>query len=107
MKHSPTPWNVGIEQDEARRFPTVAIRCDNEKHGNGVVGFEIAEMSGRGGNQESDAAYIVRAVNAHEKLIEALNAVEHDISMSNGLHSVDEQTVHLVYDAIAAAKGKP
>lgn len=63
-KHTPTPWEVGDTGDGWNISATLA-------DANGVRIHRVARKL----DSEADAAYIVRAVNAHEQLVEALRDV--------------------------------
>ncbi len=66
QKHTPTPWN--ISQEHYHHFNTI-----KDKKGN-----HIANCSGSGHSLEeaqANAFFIVKAVNSHEKLVEALSSI--------------------------------
>lgn len=81
MKHTPTPWSVG-----ASRYHGQTVEIDTESrdpdlgHGNWTAMIECC-----GSNENPDigiqkamanARHIVKCVNNHERLVEALRSVE-------------------------------
>lgn len=68
--HTPTPWNVTRDENHVR-----ALIRD--------AGFMRVAECGRAfvpGIAEANAAFIVRACNAHDELVAALRKVEHTIT---------------------------
>ena len=90
-EHTPTPWRVGDA-------------------GNTVFGPKtdkpapqiIADLMGCGENRKANAAFIVRAVNSHDLLVNALEAVL-DAGYLEGAY---QPTIDMVHAALAAAKGE-
>jgi hypothetical protein len=67
-KHTPTPWKAThIGEGEYRKEIVIDVATCGQ----------IAEVLDAG-NGQANAAYIVRAVNSHADLLEALKAVEVD-----------------------------
>ena len=69
--HTPTPWHIG-ERDPYDNTLTVCAKGRHE-----FVEVPVAAIRPRpfyANNQEANAAFIVRAVNSHAALVEALTA---------------------------------
>jgi hypothetical protein len=68
MKHTETPWSlIGDGPDEdSPPFEIV------DKHGLVIATVHSAKQYSAGINPELDAAFIVHAVNMHQKLVDAL-----------------------------------
>lgn len=67
-KHTPTPWSVV----EERRHPGVLFRIYGGAGGRSVVGKAIHAYAPDIDRTRRDYALIVRAVNAHDALVDAL-----------------------------------
>lgn len=67
VAHTPTPWKV-------YRTPSGAIRGIGEANGDGILDHHGGFWR-MGAEAEANAAFIVRAVNAHDDLIETLHEV--------------------------------
>lgn len=73
--HTPTPWHVEICRQHGENFDTILIRG----HGKQADAINednqtLACLTGRE-NAAANAAFIVRAVNSHQHLVEALKAI--------------------------------
>lgn len=68
--HTPTPWRY-FKQGDGTRFHLTARTSD--KPGNSFDDFGQIDIQ-----HEANAAHIVRCVNAHDQLIEALQALVDD-----------------------------
>lgn len=70
QSHTPTPWEMDMEN------PTEPKYYIQSK-----TGIYIAEVSSDASNEEAfaNATYIVKAVNAHEKLVEASKAILNEL----------------------------
>lgn len=65
IKHTDTPWKINAGDD----CPTVCFVGDVKIVAAKLRGYDLHE------NDEIDAAFIVRAVNAHDDLVEALRSI--------------------------------
>ncbi len=81
-RHTPTPWTHNPEMSDS-----------SISGPNGVVARALHSW---------DAAFIVRAVNAHEELLEALKALRNRANQTCGATDLMEQ----INQAIAKAEGK-
>jgi len=72
-EHTPTPWTVGGSAHDWHRI--------HRKAGEDC-GPVVAKCYGTRGERNPDAELIVRCVNSHERLIQALSELvaEHDVS---------------------------
>ena len=72
-EHTPLPWFVGKDY-----YGGISIRTKETPASNIVGDDAIFENTGHGAGDMSpeDAAFIVRAVNAHDELVAALETVE-------------------------------
>lgn len=87
--HTPTPWTTFQSQGENGAITD----------GNGNV---IAE-----GLTEENAAFIVRAVNSHEALLEAAKVLVNSIKWSGDINQVNlAPKISVLRAAIAKAEGK-
>lgn len=93
--HTPTPWEAHEGQDYNHVYGG-----DHDHSGNPIA--EVAKFE--------DAAYIVKCVNAHEGLVEALNAFRHVIGFTHTDTDADQNAVVLALElaekALAQAEGK-
>jgi hypothetical protein len=89
-KHTPTPYYA-----DEHRVNDWRIRQDDGKGGF----WEIAEMGGL--NSKENAAFIVRACNAHEEMLAALEAASRYADFSECREVAD-----MVKAVIAKAKGE-
>lgn len=92
MTHTPTPWKVDIRGfifSDAKDC-VVAVGPTNDK-----------------GAYKHNAAFIVRAVNCHEELVECLKKLVSDMNSGMSLPSPTvEYEIKLALKAIAKAEGK-
>jgi hypothetical protein len=90
-EHTPTPWGLAIYRDDPNRPPTVDkikhMLCESVdrtiQHGGSIpdIYFVCASVdpkdpvftaiTGNGPHSEANAAFIVKACNCHEELVEA------------------------------------
>jgi hypothetical protein len=66
MTHTPTPWAISPGTDS----PDIKSETGDYVVSTGWSGYGGEAMAGE--MSEEDAAFIVRAVNSHDKLVEAL-----------------------------------
>lgn len=96
-KHTPTPWRVETTKQLRERLGDVADRYNIIQRGQlaisagrrsalAVVWAEVEEE--RDAEGEANAAFIVRAVNAHHELIRAINALLPFVDDAMDVHSV-------------------
>jgi hypothetical protein len=73
--HTPTPWVIGTENLGAEEIATVAWIGARRVgvHTPGIPGGNYRDTAF--GNQEADTAFIVRAVNSHDELVEVLKDI--------------------------------
>lgn len=64
MPHTPVPWAIDPDTDD--RWSIV------DKPGGRWLSNGIATIDYTGGNAEANAAFIVKAVNAHDEMVEVL-----------------------------------
>ena len=81
VDHTPTPWHW--ENYEEMRNDKVSI-------------FWAPPGSYAGENMQADAAFIVKAVNSHQELIDTLHRVTDDLSFA-----VNHAELHGFYDRLA------
>lgn len=68
--HTPTPWRMYLQGD------STSWRITPKPEGVPATGLgEIASIPNYGEESQANAAFIVRAVNAHDSLVEALRNV--------------------------------
>ena len=67
-QHTPTPWHLGDPFNPERAVAIVAPWQDGDEEGETT----IAEVCGPNDIGQIDAAFIVTACNAHDKLVAAL-----------------------------------
>lgn len=102
-KHTPTPWKTfRLSRDSDEKERLIITTADGEGE---ITGFIY---------DERDAAFILRAVNAHEALVEAMDLLldqvkERILSIYHGESFVDgtdteHQSRTVVFKAIAALK---
>ncbi len=85
-KHTPTPWKV------AETAPLVMdrgmfIRCVNEGHDHGAIA--CVNLGSRSEEVQANARLIVKAVNCHDDLIEALTGLLEVCPCKNGCDPKD------------------
>jgi hypothetical protein len=103
VTHTPTPWALGDSPLCGNGFCTIDAVDPTDG-----VGFIVCEVYGIDHGRipcptsEANAAYIVKAVNAHDKLVEAARAlIKYDAT-----EYTDEEKWRLDYtDLLAKAKG--
>ncbi len=90
VQHTPTPW--GVELSTIYKTPVMDWNELDHQTGDDIVGSTISH---------ADAAFVIRAVNAHEELIALLGEIhyKHANSLKEGL------AVRII-QAIAKAEGK-
>jgi hypothetical protein len=69
-------------------------------------GYDVATVYGRDPDErEANAAFIVKAVNAHETLISALRAVEQDaVYIENGENAISDKVRDMVRTALESVR---
>jgi len=67
-KHTPTPWHLSIDEDTNEVIPDI---FDGESED----AIHIAHCLSEAGNPTENAKFIVRAVNAHDELVAALEGL--------------------------------
>lgn len=98
-KHTPTPWDMTGDSKAIVSF------YDNHLH-------EIAKMIGQteyGWSKKANAAFIVRAVNAHDALVEALGIALGDLlylTESPGNRPRFKETIDQISTALKLATGE-
>lgn len=94
-QHTPTPWALTKLKDEAHDVVSVNIvAVSTTEQGVETVVFDC---EGSFGIREADAAFIVRAANAHHDLLAMLKAVR---ERCPGIHHTDQQTGEPFADSI-------
>lgn len=84
--HTPTPWEVLTDNASIRIM--------------GANDLTIASIVSRTEDADADAAFIVKCVNAHEKLLAALQEIK------SALHDeLPKKAMRIAEQAIAAAEG--
>ena len=96
-KHTPTPWHV----ESTRYGPYVSSETD----------MVVAECSQRCGNKpreqaDANAALIVRAVNAHEQMVGALESVAQAFAVEHIAEVIPPSVAAKVKAALRAARGE-
>ena len=103
MTHTKTPWKLS-----AQIKPSVIVNCDN----NNVIAItDYCTFSYE--QQKINAAFIVKAVNCHDELLEACieaESVMKWLDETDGMESLDEDCIFQVWNclkkAIQKAEGK-
>ena len=100
--HTPTPWTFG----NGEKFPFV-IRHDSDGLGSHIAYIACQEVicKEHGGTPEANAAFIVRAVNAHEELLEACKCAG-DALLANEGDPIKREALRQLREAIAKSEGK-
>jgi hypothetical protein len=97
-KHTPTPWK------RAGRQP--------DNHGVNIVdyrGFLVAQARAAGGgwsDAKSNAAHIVRCVNAHDELVAALRSLAEQVHQFNINEDGDYPDCNEAFAVLAKLKGE-
>jgi hypothetical protein len=108
-KHTPTPWKVNDCRDSGWMDNAIYIAKDS--------GENLARVYKDYGNVEANAAFIVRAVNAHDELVAKLSAVQ---SILNSLtigtqttafgrdrsNALRDEANRIINSALAKARGE-
>lgn len=98
--HTPTPWQDRGSNSMGHHHQIGSVHSK----------LMVAEVFGMDGRAEANAAYIVKAVNAHEGLVEALNAFRHVIGFTHTDTDADQNAVVLALElaekALAQAEGE-
>jgi len=100
LQHTPTPWHRNVSP--AYKYPIFADKNGDAK---GRDWIHIAAVLSGNPNQEADLDFIIRAVNSHEALLEALKAAKNlldEQAIDDGHHA--EYT--MIEQAVAKAEGK-
>lgn len=96
VKHSPTPWKsaLTIENNNPKEFFTIT---GNAKKPNGFA-VEVAHYVSR-----ENAELIVRAVNAHAELVEAIQTV---LNLRGASVTISDKLNAYLRDVLANAEGR-
>lgn len=96
--HTPTPWRAIVPAGNFTKYTLVATEAGQPfRHGD-----EIADVM-----DEANAAFIVRAVNAHEDFIDACEKVIKVLRLGIAIDSSDLDTMaELLETVVAKAEGK-
>lgn len=105
QKHTPGPWTYFVGNADGRGL----IRIEVDRSADGA-GTHIASMQ-RGTQSEANAAFIVRACNAHDGLVAALETAKEYIRQDmyeSGLRRdyADTNTLNVIDAALRAAKAQ-
>lgn len=97
-KHTPTPWKV-VKHSNFNLF-------DSTDHHTFAIelggGSKVALL---GDNQEANAAFIVKAVNAHEELLDTLYIVKCSLEAFDQTDSM-KRIINNIKQALARAEGE-
>lgn len=99
-KHTPTPWEISRSKYKGQEH--LGLRNVDS-----LTEAVWRVDSGAGLNparDEANAAFIVRAVNAHDELVEALSDIVHSVGGDTGF--ARQQRMKKARAAIAKAEGK-
>jgi len=101
MTHTPTPWTATANIDAGPYGPSWTVRVDKQ-----VVVASISGAALHGGQEraEANAAFIVRAVNAHDELVAALEGMM--LPHEKGW-KVTDWTLRMADARAALAKARP
>lgn len=101
-KHTPTPWNFGTTAPHQR----IILGGDNRRY---ICNVQIHQTPRANGlldedEREANAAFIVRACNAHDELLAVCKEIE-DASVYWSEYDVPLGILHRLRAAIANAEG--
>lgn len=82
-KHTPTPWQAA-EAERPNGCPTTVIERCNGKYGDGSDEYFIAECFGP--DEKANAAFIVKACNAHDDLVKVLSSALGPLDILHAMH---------------------
>jgi hypothetical protein len=108
--HTPTPWKVRIEKGQGENKPRILIEGADAGNVALMKSVRSSERNSYGAltqsyrsneTVEANAAYIVRAVNAHEELVEVVKLIQR-LSFQKG----NTELMRRAKQAIAAAEEK-
>ncbi|WP_442577841.1 hypothetical protein ACSBOB_20050 [Mesorhizobium sp. ASY16-5R] len=107
MKHTPTPWAV-VENDGAymKQADNAKYRIEAQNPQEHVVALIVSDLPDDVLPAEANAAFIVRACNAHDQLVEALKQVMGWISNWSPNFETDEEWQTVAKPQILAAIAK-
>ena len=92
-KHTPTPWLMAVNESEG-----FSLYGDNGKAYLATIGNYL--------NDEANAAFIVRAVNSHDKLVALAHNIAFLANSNLGKSEAGKFIIQLANEALAQAKGK-
>ena len=78
-KHTPTPWSTDAERNASRTM----IYCDTEYLQGQLIAMSPINTMDNIEQHKADMEHIVKCVNSHEKLVEALSVFYHNSLVSN------------------------
>jgi hypothetical protein len=87
-KHTPTPWHVANGShihDKPTEFDETGARIGDTPNRIAAIEYPYGDAEGKAFNAE----YIVRAVNCHDELVEALKRARDHMIMSEGVFISD------------------
>lgn len=100
--HTPLPWRI---EDDNSFTTTKAIVSDAlDQYGQISVIGAVWPGGFSDETKEANAAFIVRAVNSHEKLVKALEACENVIGMARLQGKLSDNGLSPVSDALILAR---
>jgi len=108
-KHTPTPWSAAISMDGRHNGFSILAPWDCD--GNEPYHPLIAKTFHNHGHcdmetSRANAAYIVKAVNAHEALVEALENLVENYRSKNGDMGLLNHFIKEGDDALKLARGE-
>lgn len=103
IAHTPTPWHVRHAKGKANR----AIFDAKNRHIITVRPVKTAQAIGEKGTTKKLAAFVCRAVNAHDGLVEALTACRAALGITDKLLplGVPSELAHKIERALKQAEG--
>lgn len=102
VAHTPTPWAVCYDPANDSWYAGVTI---SGKTGQGKTDYRVADVSVLNHAYKANAAFIVRACNAHDDLLAALRKIDHTLSV-HGHVDADTELHGVVRAAISKAESK-
>ncbi len=104
-KHTPTPWTLDTHKytDDGNKCRTFVIHGKDYAIGRIQGPFAVI---GKDAEKEANAAFIVRACNAHDELVRALETAETYFNEYAAETPASAHTLHHVRAALAKAKGE-
>lgn len=104
-KHTPTPWKIGQRSTHDNTIAITSTHAISESKQQEICRVSPAPFYDD--NQETNAAFIVRAANCHDELVKALNALLRcpDLTLEN-LERETLDAINEAKQALAKAKGE-